>query len=317
MRFVIRVATTVSLLVAAAGAAAAQQFPAGTKYGYINLQRVLAESNVGRTASTRVQELTDTKLAELQSRQTTLQGQLTSSEQQLVELQQKLEQGQNVMSAQARLSLQREISRLQLEFQRQTQDAQAEMERVSQDADAEVAEFAAGAPAPVRAAARTGPRRGSGRAPGRSHLQRRGPHLGPAEPRPDTGGRREAQRPLRPAAGNPDVRGGRSGWECVHSACLARCPGQPSSAPRHPGPSRPPLLPLPVAPGRQRRRASARPPNRCRQECDGERGLLPGPLPRHAPDARRDDDRDAGAGGDAAAARRGRARRPAAPSSAA
>ena len=45
------------------------------------------------------------------------------------------------MSAQARLSLQREISRLQLEFQRQTQDAQAEMERVSQDADAEVAEL--------------------------------------------------------------------------------------------------------------------------------------------------------------------------------
>ena len=144
MRFAIRAATAVSVVLTAAGAATAQDvppFPPGTKYGYINLQRVLAESNVGRTASTRVQELTDTKLAELQSRQATLQGQLTSSEQQLVELQQKLEQGQNVMSAQARLSLQREISRLQLEFQRQTQDAQAEMERVSQDADAEVAEL--------------------------------------------------------------------------------------------------------------------------------------------------------------------------------
>ena len=45
------------------------------------------------------------------------------------------------MSAEARLSLQREISRLQLEFQRQTQDAQAEMERVTQDAEAEVGEF--------------------------------------------------------------------------------------------------------------------------------------------------------------------------------
>jgi outer membrane protein len=144
MRFAIRAATAVSFVLTAAGAATAQDappFPPGTKYGYINLQRVLAESNVGRTASTRVQELTDTKLAELQSRQTTLQGQLTGSEQQLLELQQRLEQGQNVMSAQARLSLQREISRLQLEFQRQTQDAQAEMERVSQDADAEVAEL--------------------------------------------------------------------------------------------------------------------------------------------------------------------------------
>ena len=144
MRFAIRAATAVSLFLTAAGAATAQDappFPPGTKYGYINLQRVLAESNVGRTASTRVQELTDTKLAEIQSRQTTLQTQIDSSNQQLVELQQKLEQGQNVMSAQARLSLQREISRLQLELQRQTQDAQAEMERVTQDADAEVAEL--------------------------------------------------------------------------------------------------------------------------------------------------------------------------------
>ena len=144
MRFAIRAATAVSLFLTAAGAATAQNappFPPGTKYGYINLQRVLAESNVGQTASTRVQELTDTKLAEIQSRQTTLQSQIDTSNQQLVELQQKLEQGQNVMSAQARLSLQREISRLQLELQRQTQDAQAEMERVTQDADAEVAEL--------------------------------------------------------------------------------------------------------------------------------------------------------------------------------
>ena len=142
MRFVI--AATAGLLLAFAGAAQARNpppFPAGTRYGYVNLQRVLAESNVGQTASSRVQELTDTKLAEIQSRQTTLQGQIDSSNQQLLELQQKLEQGQNVMSAQARLSLQREISRLQLELQRQTQDAQAEMERVTQDADAEVAEL--------------------------------------------------------------------------------------------------------------------------------------------------------------------------------
>ena len=144
MRYAIRAATAVSLFLTAAGAATAQNappFPPGTKYGYINLQRVLAESNVGRTASTRVQELTDTKLAEIQSRQTTLQSQIDTSNQQLVELQQRLEQGQNVMSAQARLSLQREISRLQLELQRQTQDAQAEMERVTQDADAEVSEL--------------------------------------------------------------------------------------------------------------------------------------------------------------------------------
>ena len=144
MRFVIRVAMAVSLFLAAGGAAAAQDappFPPGTKYGYINLQRVLAESSVGQTAGTRVQALTDTKLAEIQSRQTTLQTQIDSLTQQLANLQQRLEQGQNVMSAQARLSLQREISRLQLDLQRQTQDAQAEMERVTQDADAEVGEL--------------------------------------------------------------------------------------------------------------------------------------------------------------------------------
>ena len=144
MRSVVRVAMAVSLFLAAAGAAQAQNappFPAGTKYAYINLQRVLAESDVGQVASTQVQELTDTKLAEIQSRQTALQSEIDSSNQQLAGLQQKLEQGQNVMSTQARLSLQREISRLQLDLQRQTQDAQAEMERVTQDADAEVAEL--------------------------------------------------------------------------------------------------------------------------------------------------------------------------------
>ena len=42
------------------------------------------------------------------------------------------------MSTEARLSLQREISRLQLDVQRTTQDAQAEAERLTQDAEAEV-----------------------------------------------------------------------------------------------------------------------------------------------------------------------------------
>ena len=42
------------------------------------------------------------------------------------------------MSGEARINLQREISRMQLDMQRQQQDAQAEMERVQQDAQGEI-----------------------------------------------------------------------------------------------------------------------------------------------------------------------------------
>ena len=45
------------------------------------------------------------------------------------------------MSQEARLSLQREISRTELEVQRQRQDAIGEMDVATQDAEAEVTEF--------------------------------------------------------------------------------------------------------------------------------------------------------------------------------
>ena len=45
------------------------------------------------------------------------------------------------MSTEARLSLSREIGRLQREIQRDTEEAQAEMQRVTQDADAELTEL--------------------------------------------------------------------------------------------------------------------------------------------------------------------------------
>ena len=116
-------------------------FPADAKYGYIDLQRVLAESTEGQAANGEVQALTDQKLAELEARNQELQGRIDSSNLQLQESQQKLAQGETVLSAEARLSLQREIQRLQLEVQRQGQDAQAEMERITQDAETEVGEL--------------------------------------------------------------------------------------------------------------------------------------------------------------------------------
>ena len=149
MRSVIRVVAAMFIIGVAGNvdaqdvppAAPSPSFPAGAKYAYVDLQRVLAESTEGQAANAKVQELTDSKLAEIEARNQELQGQIGGRNQTLVESQQKLEQGQSILSAEARLSLQREISRLQLEIQRETQDAQAEMERVTQDAEAEVGEL--------------------------------------------------------------------------------------------------------------------------------------------------------------------------------
>jgi len=127
------------------GPAAAQQaslpFPAGTKYAYVDLARILAESVHGRSANAQVQELTEQKRAEIEARQATLQTQIDAKNQNLLQLQQRLAQGETVMSTEARLSLSREIGRLQREIQRDTEDAQAEMQRVTQDADAELTEL--------------------------------------------------------------------------------------------------------------------------------------------------------------------------------
>jgi Skp family chaperone for outer membrane proteins len=150
MRFVIP-ACIATLLVGAAGVPAAAQdapaaqaslpFPAGVKYGYIDLQRILAASTEGQAANTQVEEMTGQKLAEIEARNAALQGQIDMKNQQMQAAQQKLQQGETVMSTEARLALQREIARLQLEVQRDTQDAQAEMQRVTQDAETELADL--------------------------------------------------------------------------------------------------------------------------------------------------------------------------------
>lgn len=125
--------------------AAAQQaslpFPAGAKYAYVDLARILAESVHGQSANARLQQMTEQKRAEIESRQATLQAQIDAKNQNMLQLQQRLAQGETVMSLVARQNLQRDIQRLQLDIQRDTEDAQAEMQRVTQDADAEVTEL--------------------------------------------------------------------------------------------------------------------------------------------------------------------------------
>ena len=143
------IAAAVAGLVLAIGTVAAQEpgqadrpaFPAGSKFAFVDIQRIAAESSDGQAANSKVQELSQQKLAEIEAKNTELQGQIGVQDQQLQEAQTQLQQGQNVMSAEARLGLQREISKLQVDIQRMTQDAQAEAERFSQDAEAEVQEL--------------------------------------------------------------------------------------------------------------------------------------------------------------------------------
>lgn len=118
--------------------AVAQDFPDDAEYGYLDIARVAAESSEGQTANTRVQALSEEKIAEIEARNAEAQGEINALNQQLQEAQQKLQQGQNVISPAAANALQREISRLQVDIQRTRQDSQAEIARMTEDAEAEV-----------------------------------------------------------------------------------------------------------------------------------------------------------------------------------
>jgi len=94
-----------------------QPFPAGTKYAFVNIQRIAAESAAGLTLTGEVQALNQQKVNELNERNVALQA-----------TQQKLDAGASVMSPAAATQLQREIERQQIDIQRFTEDAQQEVE---------------------------------------------------------------------------------------------------------------------------------------------------------------------------------------------
>ena len=126
---------------AVAQAPSSLPFPAGTRYAFVDLQRIVAESVHGQSANAQVQQLLEQKRTEIEARQATLQTQIDAKNQNLLQMQQRLAQGETVMSLDARQTLSRDIARLQVDIQRDTEDAQAEMQRVTQDADAEVTEL--------------------------------------------------------------------------------------------------------------------------------------------------------------------------------
>ena len=117
---------------------AAGALPAGATFAYIDIGRIAAESTEGQAANTAVQDLSEKKLAELEATNAEVQGRVSALNEQLIAAQQKLQQGQNVISPEAASSLQREISRLQVDIERASQDSQAEIQRMTQDAEAEV-----------------------------------------------------------------------------------------------------------------------------------------------------------------------------------
>lgn len=127
-----------SAVIAAALMVPADAVAQNAKFAWVDLARIAGESSDGQAANARVQELSEQKLAEIQARNAEAQGEVGTLTQQLQESQQKLQQGQNVMSAEAAGALQREISRLQVDVQRATQDSNADIARLTEDAEAEV-----------------------------------------------------------------------------------------------------------------------------------------------------------------------------------
>jgi Skp family chaperone for outer membrane proteins len=110
----------------AAAAQPPRPFPQGAKFAYLNIQRVANESAEGKASTARVKALNDKKVTELSDKNKQLQA-----------AQQKLQQGQSVLSEQARGQLEKEIERLQVEIQRFTQDAQAEVQELQQELQAD------------------------------------------------------------------------------------------------------------------------------------------------------------------------------------
>ena len=104
-----------------------QQAP--LRMAFLDLQRIAAESNEGKAASSKVQALTQKKSAELQEKTKALQSN-----------QQKLQQGGAVLSEAARAQTQREIDRLTVEIDRFQEDANAEVQELQQSLQGEFQE---------------------------------------------------------------------------------------------------------------------------------------------------------------------------------
>jgi outer membrane protein len=101
-------------------------FPQGAKIGFVNIQRVVAESTEGKASSAKVNALIQKKQTEGAEKAKQLQSN-----------QQKLQQSGGILSDSARGQLEKEIEKEQVEAQRFQQDAQAEINELTQELQGE------------------------------------------------------------------------------------------------------------------------------------------------------------------------------------
>ena len=109
-------------LPAAATAAPVVPLPEGSKFAFVDLQRIADESVAGKAAIAQLKILADKKSAEIQSLQT-----------QLGALQQKRQTSSSVMTTQAISQTDKDIERLNLDIQYKQQSAQKEVEDLQND----------------------------------------------------------------------------------------------------------------------------------------------------------------------------------------
>jgi outer membrane protein len=97
-------------------------FPQDSKFAFVDINAIAANSVAGKEASTRLKALNDKKLAEVNEKNKQLQA-----------LQTKLNTGGSVLNDQARTQLEKDIDRTQRDIQFAQQNAQAEINELQQD----------------------------------------------------------------------------------------------------------------------------------------------------------------------------------------
>jgi Skp family chaperone for outer membrane proteins len=97
-------------------------FPADAKFGFVNLQVIVNESNLGKAGTDQIKKLQEKLNAGLAARQKELQG-----------LGEKIKTQQGVVEERILVGWGRDLERLQRDFQNAQQDAQVQVDQLTQD----------------------------------------------------------------------------------------------------------------------------------------------------------------------------------------
>lgn len=100
----------------------AAPFPADAKFGFVNLQIIVNESNLGKAGTEQIKKLQEKLNAQLSAMQTEIQG-----------LTQKIKTQQGVVEEKILVQWGRELDRKQRDMQAAQQDAQVQVDQLTQD----------------------------------------------------------------------------------------------------------------------------------------------------------------------------------------